>query len=529
MFSETCPLVALLVVLFLLMSARAAFAQGTAFNYQGRLQDGGTPANGSYDLQFTLWDSSSGGTQQPQPSPSTVTKTSVAVANGVFTVQLDFGANAFPGANRYLEISVRLAGGGAFTILSPRQPVTGTPYAIRSASAGTADTATNATNATTATNATQLGGVAASQYVITTDPRLSAANYIQNTTSQQSASNFNISGNGIVGGRMGIATTSPGSLLALGVDAGATQYLSGQFQAVNTAAATSKIDFGGGEVSGGNTVFRAGMEARQIWNSQFTDTELGFSTTQGGVGGGERLTIKGNGNVGIGTTNPANGLLEVDTTGAVAVFGFSNAGSGVVGFSNIGVGVSGSSTVGSGVVAQSTSGPGVVAQSTSGYLVEGLNGSGTRKFHIDINGTYVMGSDFAEALPARGDRAAYEPGDVLVVSTSAPGHVEKASRPYDVRVAGIYSTRPGMLGADKNGTSRVDPDEVPVAIVGIVPAKVAAMNGPIRVGDLLTTSSIPGYAMRCTSRVKCVGAIVGKALEPLAGGKGVIKVLVMLR
>jgi hypothetical protein len=65
--------------------------------------------------------------------------------------------------------------------------------------------------------------------------------------------------------------------------------------------------------------------------------------------------------------------------------------------------------------------------------------------------------------------------------------------------------------------------------VGIVPTKVSAVNGPVRVGDLLTTSSVPGYAMRCTNRVKCVGAIVGKALEPMAGGKGVIKVLVMLR
>jgi hypothetical protein len=94
---------------------------------------------------------------------------------------------------------------------------------------------------------------------------------------------------------------------------------------------------------------------------------------------------------------------------------------------------------------------------------------------------------------------------------------------------GIYSTRPGMLGADKNGTSRVDTDEVPVAIVGIVPTKVSAMNGKIRVGDLLTTSSTPGYAMRCANRAKCVGAIVGKALEPMVEGKGVIKVLVMLR
>src|SRR5947207_7247658 len=131
-FSKTCPLVALLVVRFLLMSAIPAFAQSTTFTYQGRLQDTGTPANGSYDLQLTVWDASSGGTQQPQPSPVTVTRTSVLVTGGIFTVQLDFGANAFPGTDRFLEIGVRPAGGSPFTILTPRQPITATPYAIRS-------------------------------------------------------------------------------------------------------------------------------------------------------------------------------------------------------------------------------------------------------------------------------------------------------------------------------------------------------------------------------------------------------------
>src|SRR5207237_232420 len=112
-FSKTCPLVALLVVLFLLMSAIPALAQSTTFTYQGRLQDTGTPANGSYDLQFTLWNALGGGTQQPQPSPVTVTRTSVLASGGIFSVQLDFGANAFPGADRFLEIGVRPSGGGS--------------------------------------------------------------------------------------------------------------------------------------------------------------------------------------------------------------------------------------------------------------------------------------------------------------------------------------------------------------------------------------------------------------------------------
>src|SRR3989475_8079300 len=198
---------ALFMVLCLFAGASAAFAQTTSFTYQGRLTDGGTPANGNYDLQFALFDSLSGGAQVG----STQTINTVPVSNGVFTVSLDFGANAFTGASRFLEISARPTG-GSFTLLTPRQQVTSTPYAIRSANASSADTATNATNATnatTATNATQLGGIAASQYVQTNDSRLSDArpptpgssNYIQNTTSSQS-SNFNISGNGTAGGTL---------------------------------------------------------------------------------------------------------------------------------------------------------------------------------------------------------------------------------------------------------------------------------------------------------------------------------------
>src|SRR5437870_7002461 len=196
------------IVFAMLLGMSTALAQTSSFTYQGRLTDGGKPANGNYDLQFALFDSLSGGTQVG----STQTINTVAVSNGVFTVSLDFGANAFTGANRFLEISARPTG-GSFTLLTPRQQVTSTPYAIRSANASSADTATNATNATnatTATNATQLGGVAASQYVQTNDLRLSDArtptpgssNYIQNASAQQSSSNFNISGNGAAGGTL---------------------------------------------------------------------------------------------------------------------------------------------------------------------------------------------------------------------------------------------------------------------------------------------------------------------------------------
>src|SRR5918998_60947 len=131
----------LFVSLMLLLASHTALAQGSAFTYQGRLTDGGAPPTGTYELEFKLYDAASGGTQQPQPSPVTIQLTgaqAVSVTNGVFTVQLDFGADAFPGAARFLEIGVRNVGDTAFTTLTPRQPISSTPYAIRSVSAGTA-------------------------------------------------------------------------------------------------------------------------------------------------------------------------------------------------------------------------------------------------------------------------------------------------------------------------------------------------------------------------------------------------------
>jgi hypothetical protein len=158
-------------------------------------------------------------------------------------------------------------------------------------------------------------------------------------------------------------------------------------------------------------------------------------------------------------------------------------------------------------------------------------GAETRRFHIAANGAYVAGSDFAESLPVAGDLASYEPGDVLVISLERPGGVEKCSQPYDGLVVGVYSTRPGFLGADKDGATEVAADEVPVAVVGIVPVKVTDENGPIQPGDLLTTSSTAGHAMRCEGLELCFGRTLGKALEGLPAGQhsGVIQMLVSLQ
>jgi hypothetical protein len=102
-------------LMMLTVAHTRSFAQSTVFTYQGRLNVGGSPASGSYDLRFAIYDAVTNGVQQG----STLTNAATGVSNGLFTVSLNFG-NQFPGADRWLDISVR-TNGGAFALLSPRQ------------------------------------------------------------------------------------------------------------------------------------------------------------------------------------------------------------------------------------------------------------------------------------------------------------------------------------------------------------------------------------------------------------------------
>lgn len=151
----------LLLSLVVLTVAHArAYGQGPAFTYQGRLSAGGAPANGSYDLRFAIYDAVTNGVQQG----GALTNASTAVSNGLFTVTLNFG-NPFTGADRWLDISVR-TNGGAFAVLSPRQAITATPYAVRAAAASTAGSLTGSlsgdvTGTQSATVVSTLSGTAA--------------------------------------------------------------------------------------------------------------------------------------------------------------------------------------------------------------------------------------------------------------------------------------------------------------------------------------------------------------------------------
>jgi hypothetical protein len=126
-------LVAVIVVGASPAHTQAQTPQGTAFTYQGRLTDGGSPAAGSYDLQFAVFDAATGGSK----FGPVLTLEDVTVTNGLFTVSLDFGA-VFAGDKRWLHIGVRPGTStGAFTPVGPRPELTSTPYALFSANAAT--------------------------------------------------------------------------------------------------------------------------------------------------------------------------------------------------------------------------------------------------------------------------------------------------------------------------------------------------------------------------------------------------------
>jgi hypothetical protein len=117
-----------------------------------------------------------------------------------------------------------------------------------------------------------------------------------------------------------------------------------------------------------------------------------------------------------------------------------------------------------------------------------------------------------------------EPGDVLIVGPD--GRLLCSDGAYAANVVGVYSTKPGFVGGSDEELE--NPGEVPLAVLGVVPVKVSAENGPIAPGDLLVTAATPGHAMQAGSGPP-VGTVVGKALEPLTEGTSVIQVLVMLQ
>ena len=197
-------------------------AQTTAFTFQGRLNTSGSPASGTYEMQFQLFDSVKGGAQ----IGATFTDPNVAVVNGVFTTTLDFGAAAFDGSARFVEIGVRTAGNpDPFTTLAPRQTIKSAPYSIQSKNAATADAlSANCVNCVTSGQIQSIDGSQVTGAIPPASVPMGSDNYIQNAAvfrgegkdGGQPAARFNIGGNATVGS---LDVNGPASFAAVGAPA----------------------------------------------------------------------------------------------------------------------------------------------------------------------------------------------------------------------------------------------------------------------------------------------------------------------
>jgi hypothetical protein len=147
--------------------------------------------------------------------------------------------------------------------------------------------------------------------------------------------------------------------------------------------------------------------------------------------------------------------------------------------------------------------------------------------NIDMGGGDVVFSDCAEQFDVSADTIA-EPGTVMVIADE--GGLEPSSMAYDKRAAGVVSGagdfRPGIILGAMPQSRR---SRVPVALVGKAYCKVDAGDAPIEVGDMLTTSPTVGHAMKACDPARAFGAVIGKALRPLATGTGLIPILIALQ
>ncbi len=182
-------------------------------------------------------------------------------------------------------------------------------------------------------------------------------------------------------------------------------------------------------------------------------------------------------------------------------------------------GVGGYSDRGFGVLAQSGN-IGIKAQAPTAGHFEG---------NVEVTGDITLlgqGSDCAEDFDAS-ETMGVEPGTVMVLDSE--GGLRVSDVAYDSRVAGVVSGagayRPAMILGRQPGRE----NRLPLALMGKVFCKVDATDAPISVGDLLTTSSTPGHAMKATDRDLAFGAVLGKALLPSGSSRGLIPILVALQ
>jgi hypothetical protein len=261
---------------------------------------------------------------------------------------------------------------------------------------------------------------------------------------------------------------------------------------------------------------------------------LGWSDKGHGVRGLNDITA------GLSGSQPDRGTaVSGDTANGYGVWGASRNWEGVRGIGlGGGAGVAGfneapPANAQPGVWGESKNGEGVhgVSHTPSAAAIAGFGAPGGLAGYFAGNVTvtgdvFLSGADCAEQFDiAHADRV--EPGTVMALADD--GRLEESQIAYDRRVAGVISGagsyKPGIV-LDRQEQQL---DRKPIALAGKAYCKADAQYGAIETGDLLTTSPTPGHAMKAADQVKAFGAVIGKALRPLKGGRGLIPILIALQ
>lgn len=532
----------LATVLFAAMCGQAlAVPLGTSVTYQGQLKSGGLPANGTFNLIFTLWDAAGSGTPPVGGNQlgNADNEGATTVVNGLFTVQLNdtnqFGSSAFIGEARWLQISVN------GSVLGPRQPLNAAPFAMYALS-GPGATGTWTVNGTHIFNSNS-GNVGVGVNPPTTKFQVVDDFYVN------SSSNF-----------VSVNRTNRIGAEYFGVRAPVTNGYGGMYM---ETAGTNGLPFYGYATAGVARMWTYYDGAGETWHVN---------------NGGNRLTVDSAGNVGIGTTTPFAPLNVMGSTAAGELVYVRNSSTGrAATFESLGSGstsacvcykpsgaalqvISALSTAGVPDAAAPLSilGGGDAELAGGGFLVCGpgngsnvsidnneimaRNNGNSSPLYLNNNGGDVIiapqgtarvrvleitGADVAEKFPSV-DKP--EPGTVMEIDPEHAGQLRIARGAYNTRVAGVVSGANNFPAGTILGNIPGHEDAPPVALSGRVYVHCDATRLAIEIGDLLTTSDTPGHAMKAADRGRAYGAVIGKAMTHLAAGeKGLVLVMVNLQ
>ncbi len=503
---------------------------GSSFTYQGRLVLSGVPVDVASDLRFSLWDAGAAGTQ----IGSDFTVVSVAVADGLFSVELDFGTGAFAGDARWLEIEVRSpAGVGGYTTLTPRQEINAVPYALHALNGGG-----GGGSGYWELSGTRITNVGSSQVLI-------------NRTFTIGSEYFGVHAPVTGYGGMYISTDGDNGRPFYGYKAGASTSM----WTYHDGATLEWRVYNGGERMAVRNTGELDLGST-ITLDNADDTDQGGSIELRKSNG--TLGAKLQGSTNAGTQGGSLALYnDTNSTATVVLDGeYGGAAGGALVLRNS----QGATTIelgadfnpgerglirmykpdGTMTLLLDPNETGVASQGATlklyddaGNLTIELDadyGSGNEGRVIAEVIQITGGADFSEQFDLSCGPKAASPGSVVSIDPSSPGDLCLSSSAYDRRVAGIISgaggVKPGLLmgqrGTEADGKH-------PVALTGRVYCKVDASFGAIEPGDLLTTSSTTGHAMKVADHSRAAGAILGKAMTPLKSGRGLVLVLVSLQ